>query len=204
MRHARTQVSPEPYPEVELSFLAELPLTQAATEFARERHAGQRREGDHAPFLVHPLEVASLLERSGCPDHVIAAAVLHDVLEDTDAQREELRTRFGAPVCELVALVTDDPSIDDEEDQKDHVRERVRRAGGYAPVVYAADKVSKVRELRTLLAGGLDGRDAAVKLRRYQKSLIMLEEAIPDSRLVELLRFELEALQELPPEPRGD
>ncbi len=148
--------------------------------------------------------MASLLERSGCPDHVIAAAVLHDVLEDTPAERDELRARFGAPVSDLVALVSDDPSIDDEERQKDDTRERVRRAGGYAPVVYAADKVSKVRELRTLIAGGLDRRDAEVKLRRYQKSLVMLEQTIPDSRLVQLLRFELEALQELPPEPRRD
>ena len=181
--------------------MRDLPLTQLATEFARERHDGQHRDADGAVFLMHPLEVASMLERSTYPDYVIAAAVLHDVLEDTDAQRADLDSRFGMEVGELVALVSDNPSIPDEEGQKDDVRDRVRRAGGYAPVVYAADKVSKVRELRTLLAGGLDPRAAEVKFRRYRKSLEMLEQAIPDSRLVELLRFELEALQQLPPEP---
>jgi hypothetical protein len=183
-----------------LSFADDLPLTQAAVEFARERHRGQRRPADGASFVLHPLEVASLLERSHYPDYVVAAAVLHDVLEDTDAERSELESRFGSEVAGLVAVVSDDPSIPDVEDRKDDVRDRVRRAGGYAPVVYAADKVSKVRELRTLLVGGLGGNDAQIKLRRHRKSLAMLDEVIPGSRLVELLRFELEALENLPPE----
>ena len=185
---------------LDLSFLDRLPLTQAAVQFAGERHFGQQRPADHAAFLLHPLEVASLLQRSHYPDQVIAAAVLHDVLEDTDAERSELEARFGPRVAELVAQVSDDPSIPDEERRKDDTRERVGRAGGYAPVVYAADKVSKVRELRALLVSGIAEDEAQVKLQRYRRSLAMLERVIPGSRVVELLRFELEALEALPPE----
>ena len=104
-------------------------------------------------------------------------------------------------MSDLVAVVSDDPSIPEEDARKDDVRERVRRAGGCAPVVYAADKVSKVRELRSLMAEGFAEEEAKVRLRRYRKSLAMLEETIPGSRVVELLRFELEALEELPPSP---
>jgi (p)ppGpp synthase/HD superfamily hydrolase len=197
---SREQGLREPVEASGLSFARELPLTQAAIEFARERHAGQQREADGADFLLHPLEVASLLERSRCPDHVVAAAVLHDVLEDTEAEPAEIESRFGREVCDLVALVSDDPAIPDEEDRKDDVRERVRGAAGYAPVVYAADKVGKVRELRTLLTRGMAPDDARVKLQRYRKSLEMLEDAIPGHRVVELLRFELEALDALPPQ----
>ena len=153
------------------------------------------------PFLVHPLEVASFIKRAGYPDHVVAAAVLHDVLEDTDAERSELALHFGRQVCELVALVSDDPEIADEEQRKDEVRQRVRAAGGDALVIYAADKVSKVRELRMLVAHGLDLQQTVAKLRRYRKSLEMLEQELPQTRIVELLRFELEALERLPPEP---
>jgi (p)ppGpp synthase/HD superfamily hydrolase len=183
----------------ELSFVRDLPLTRAAIEFAQSHHGSQRREGDDAPFLLHPLEVASLLARSRYPDHVVAAAVLHDVLEDTAVAAAELDQRFGPDVARLVALVSDDPAIDDEEERKDDVRERVRRAGGFAPAVYCADKVSKVRELRMQLATGLDRAEAEVKLRRHRRSLEMLEQRIPGSRVVELLRFELEALERLPP-----
>jgi hypothetical protein len=184
----------------ELSFARELPLTREAIAFAKARHGGQRRAADGAPFVLHPLEVAALLESSRCSDLVVAAAVLHDVLEDTDAQRSELEARFGREVAELVALVSDDPSIADEEERKDEVRERVRSADGNAFVVYAADKVSKVRELRILIATGLDPASAIVKLRRYRKSLDMLEHAIPANWLVQVLRFELEALEALPPD----
>lgn len=182
-----------------LSFLQDLPVTRRAVEFARHRHEGQTREADGAPFLVHPIEVAALLERSGYPDEVVAAAVLHDVLEDTDTRAADLAERFGPAVCRLVALVSDDPGIEDEEARKDDVRERVRRAGGYAPAVYAADKISKVRELRMLLAGGTARGRVEARLARHRRSLAMLEEVAPGDRLVEILRFELEALEALPP-----
>jgi len=188
----------------DLSFLRDSPLARAAVAFASERHAGQRRQGDGAEFVLHPIEVAALLERSGYPDHVVAAAVLHDVLEDTDAERADLEARFGADVADLVALVSDDPAIEDEERRKDEVRERVRRAGGFASAVYAADKISKVRELRSLIHAGIAPSRAEVKLNRYRRSLDMLEQAIPGSRLVEALRFEIEALDRLPPAVEGD
>jgi (p)ppGpp synthase/HD superfamily hydrolase len=191
----------EPRPDRSLSFTEGLPLTRAAVAFARERHSGQHRRSDQAAFVVHPLEVASLLERSHYPDHVVAAAVLHDVLEDTEANRVELEMRFGPEVASLVSTLSDDPSIPDEEERKNDIRERVRHAGGYAPTVYAADKVSKVRELRTMLLMGISDEEASVKLDRYRKSLRMLDETMPGSRLVELLRFELEALEQLPPRP---
>src|SRR5918996_6067623 len=95
----------------DLTFLHHLPLAQQAVGLAMELHADQRRESDGASFVVHPMEVASLLDRSHYPDHVVAAAVLHDVLEDTDEERGDLEARFGREVADLVAAVSDDPSI---------------------------------------------------------------------------------------------
>lgn len=185
--------------EQRLSFLESLPLTQDAFLYAEERHGEQRREADGARFVLHLVEVASLLDRSGYPDHVVAAAILHDILEDTDTERWELEDRFGPRVAELVALVSDDPAIEDEEDQKADVRGRVRDGDADATVVYAADKISKVRELRLRMTRDPEDSEIETKLARYRASLAMLEEASPDSRLVELFRFELEALEELPP-----
>jgi (p)ppGpp synthase/HD superfamily hydrolase len=186
--------------DVDLSFVRDLPLAQQAIAFARERHGDQRRDADGAPFLVHPLEVAALLERSDYPDHVVAAAVLHDVLENTDVEAGELKRRFGPEVCHLVDTVSDDMSIEDEEARKADARERVRAADRDAAAVFAADKISKVRELRMLLANGkIEPLRAETKLRRYRLALEMLEEVIPGSRLVEILRFEVGGLESLPP-----
>jgi (p)ppGpp synthase/HD superfamily hydrolase len=189
---------------VDLSFVRELPLTRRAIEFAREHHGAQRRDADGAPFLVHPLEVAELLERLGYPDHVVAAAVLHDVLEDTEVERGELSRRFGPEVCHLVDTVSDDESIEDVEARKADVRERVRGDGAEAAAVFAADKISKVRELRLLLANHkIDHDQAEQKLRRYREGLKMLRDVIPDSPLVDILPAELE-LVDSPPPGAGD
>jgi (p)ppGpp synthase/HD superfamily hydrolase len=203
MRNRRVGTTPHE-DDPDLSFVRRLPLTQEALEFARDRHAGQRRLADDASFVLHPLEVASLLDRSNYPDFVVAAAVLHDVLEDTDAERSELDERFGKSVGDLVAAVSDDPSIEDEEERKDELRERIRQAGGYAAAVYAADKVSKVREVRTLLARGTPRDEVQPKIDRHRRALDTLEETIPGSRLVRALRFELEVLDQLPPAGGGE
>lgn len=142
-----------------------------------------------------------MLARSGYPDHVVAAAILHDVLEDTGSDAQELKAAFGTEVCALVAAVSDDPQIHDEEERKAELRERVAGLGGYASVVYAADKVSKVRELRVTLARTGPSEEIERKLGRHRASLAMLEESGTDRRLVDLLRFELEALAILPPGP---
>ena len=185
-------------PERALSALRHLPLTQAAAVWAVQQHAGQRRETDGAEFVMHPIEVASLVDGEHYPDHVVAAAVLHDVLENTDETVEGLEERFGPEVAGLVEAVSDDPSVADEDERKDELRERVRRAGGYAAVVYAADKVSKVRELRTTLSAGVPREEVESKLRRHRESLLMLEAEMLGGRMVELLRVELDALDELP------
>ena len=78
------------------SFVDALPVTHDALEFAAEHHEGQRRESDDAAFILHPLEVAQLLRGRGYPDEVVAAGVLHDSLEDTDATPLELEQRFGS------------------------------------------------------------------------------------------------------------
>ncbi len=189
---------------IHLTFTRDLPLSQSALEFAVKRHAGQTRWADRADFVFHPLEVGSILERSHYPDQVVAAGILHDVLEDTDAERGEIEARFGPTVAELVDTLSDDPSIGDEDRRREDLRERVRRAGGYAPAIFAADKVSKVRELRALLAGVPRTHEIEAKLRHYRAALEMLESVMPDSRLVELLRFELEALEQIPPRLRSE
>lgn len=184
--------------EEQFSFLSHLPLTRRAVRYAERRHGDQRRAVDAAPFILHLLEVASLLDRSGYPDEVVAAAVLHDTLEDTDASRSQLEAEFGAHVADLVVMVSDDPAIQDEEERKDEVRERVREAHDEALPVYAADKISKVRELRLLMSRSPNDPQIEIRLHRYRKSLEMLDDRAPGGRLTELLRFELEAIEALP------
>ena len=76
--------------------VARLPQTRAAVAYAERQHAGQRRSADGAPFIEHPLEVATLLYHAGASDQVIAAGVLHDTIEKTSTNATDLRARFGS------------------------------------------------------------------------------------------------------------
>jgi (p)ppGpp synthase/HD superfamily hydrolase len=183
------------------SLLAGRPLPRSAYLYARERHRGQRRESDHAPFIAHPLEVAALLETRGRPEAIVVAGILHDTIENTEATAEEIATRFGDEVARIVSAVSDDPAIADYAERKAALRDAVAAAGADVRLVYAADKVAKVRELRARLGRGENERDAfAAKLEHYRASLEMLEAHERDEELVRLLRFELELLEAAPPE----
>src|SRR5438270_2936883 len=120
-------------------------------EFAERSHAGQQR-ADGTPFILHPLEVGWLLYRAGAADQLIAAGVLHDVLEKTDVTPEALRARFGAPIVALVSAVTEDEHLRGYRLRKAALRQQVAGAGHDAVMIFAADKVSKVRELRAAIS----------------------------------------------------
>jgi (p)ppGpp synthase/HD superfamily hydrolase len=179
-------------------FVKRSPLTRDALTFAHERHAGQLRDLDDLPFVTHPVEVACLLHEAGYSDEVVAAGVLHDVLEETDAELSELEAQFGPRVAELVAAVSDDPAIEDDAERKAALRRQVARAGECAAVIFAADKVSKALELRLRISRGRFQRRDESKVAHYEASLELLDELIPGHQLVDQLRMELEALQTLP------
>jgi (p)ppGpp synthase/HD superfamily hydrolase len=179
-------------------FVERSPLTREALAFAALRHEGQTRDRADVPFVTHPVEVACLLHEAGYSDEVVAAGVLHDVLEVTDVERPELEERFGPEVAALVAAVSDDPTIEDDGKRKAALRRQVARAGDEAAAVFAADKVSKARELRARARHGRFQRSDEGKLGHYQASLEMLSELIPGHPLVEQLREELSAVHGLP------
>lgn len=184
------------------TFVDALPLTRRALEFATERHEGQRRKADDAEFILHPLEVAQLLRSHGYPDAMVAAGVLHDSLENTDATPLELEQRFGGEVARLVCAVTEPSSVGTWTERKARLRASIAGADDAAAVVYAADKVAKARELRMMLArdwSAAASLETADRLDHYWASLVVLERRLPDDPLVSELRFELEALATLPP-----
>ena len=173
---------------------AGLPVAQAALKFASARHAKQYREIDHAPFISHPIEVARLLHREGQPDQVIAAGLLHDTLEKTATTRAELQHRFGTRIAQLVASVSDDPSIGDHDSRKRELRDRVAHADADTLAIFAADKISKVHELALLPPSRLHETATRAKLAHYRASLKMLRRVTPDGDLVNRLDAELSRL----------
>jgi guanosine-3',5'-bis(diphosphate) 3'-pyrophosphohydrolase len=126
-----------------------LALVLAAADFAARRHRDQRRKGTPGePFINHPLRVANILAAEHGVDDpiVVAAAILHDILEDTNTTQAELEARFGAEVAGVVAEVSDDPTLDNAHQKQAQVvgapglSERAR-------LLRLADKIANVHDL---------------------------------------------------------
>jgi (p)ppGpp synthase/HD superfamily hydrolase len=186
--------------------LSELPLARQAYTFASDAHRQQRRESDAARFIVHPLEVAALLHNTGHAEQLVAAGILHDTIEDTATSVPDIRARFGPEIAEIVATLTEDPTIEGFQQRKAALRQQIADFDSSATAVYAADKVAKVRELRSRATRGEDVLDpdnpaGQDKLEHYLASLAMLEQIKPEHPLVRQLRFELEMPRALPPRP---
>src|SRR4051794_26814561 len=179
-------------------FAEDRPTVRAAVEWAVQMHAGQRRASDGAPFVLHPLEVSSLLNGRGFDDDVIAAGALHDVVEKSDVVLDDVRERFGERVASIVAALTEDESIEDYEQRKAALRQQACAAGVDARAVYAADKIAKTRELRDRVAQDPD--QAAVLFEHYTASLESLRAYDDGQPMVDQLAFELWALRTLPPQ----
>lgn len=122
-----------------------------AIDFAARKHRDQRRKDDAAsPYINHPVAVALLLAEVGGvsdPD-VLAAAILHDTLEDTNTTPEELESEFGARVRSLVEEVTDDKRLPKPERKRLQV-EHSRSLSPGAAAIKLGDKISNVRDVTT-------------------------------------------------------
>lgn len=127
-----------------------LSLILRATAFAAEKHRDQRRKGaDASPYINHPIAVAHVLNQAGVSDPtVLAAALLHDTIEDTDTTPTDLEDRFGKDITAIVLEVTDDKSLSKQKRKRLQV-EKAGRIGDRAKLVKLADKICNLREIRT-------------------------------------------------------
>ena len=87
-------------------------LVSEAIAFAAKVHDGMRRKKSEAPYILHPMEAAVIVGTMSDDQDLIAAAALHDVVEDTDVAIEEIEKRFGVRVRKLVESETEDKRAD--------------------------------------------------------------------------------------------
>ena len=128
-----------------------------AASFAAHKHRNQKRKGNQEPYINHPLGVARVLVEEGRIDHVdtLAAALLHDTIEDTDTTQAELAEEFGERIAGIVAEVTDDKSLTKlvrKQTQLTHATELSHEAR----LVKLADKLANLRDLAVCPPQGWD------------------------------------------------
>ncbi len=128
-----------------------------AIEFAAGAHKDEFRKGSTIPYIVHPLDVLSILLKNGASEDLAIAGVLHDVLEDTPRTRKEIRRNFGNAVGSLVEAASESEEltkgVSNEEKKKtwklrkSQKIEKVRTSGRDVRLLICADKLANIRDL---------------------------------------------------------
>ena len=127
-------------------------LLDRAIIFAVKAHSGTERRGKGYPYIVHPLEAVEIVATMTADQELLAAAALHDTVEDTDVTVEQIREEFGNRVASLVADESDEmPAGVSEEDswhsRKQAAIDRLARASREAKMVALGDKLSNMRAI---------------------------------------------------------
>jgi len=120
-----------------------------AVQFAEYKHRGQERKDiKRSPYISHPISVASVISEVGGIDdlEVLAAALLHDTVEDTGTSLDELEKEFGERVRKLVEEVTDDKNLPKDERKKRQI-EHAARLSDEAVLIKLGDKISNVKDV---------------------------------------------------------
>jgi GTP diphosphokinase / guanosine-3',5'-bis(diphosphate) 3'-diphosphatase len=190
---AEVSTSVEPRKESELA--------AAALRFARRVHLGQHRKQTGEQFVQHPIAVAKLLTESGYDGPMISAAYLHDVVEKTNVDLDEIRERFGPDVAALVDYLSEDPEIDGYGARKRALRKRILQSGGDSVIIYAADRVANMRDWRKVApearpaCGERLGTTLEERLELWQEDLEELHDLDPETPFIGEIRSELDALR---------
>ncbi|MCR5560524.1 MAG: HD domain-containing protein [Bacteroidales bacterium] len=134
-------------------------LLDRAIIFAVKAHAGTERRGKGFPYIVHPMEAVEIVATMTTDQELLAAAALHDTVEDTDVTVEQIREEFGERIANLVASESDTFEEGVSEEESWHARkqaaiDRLSRASHDAKIVALGDKLSNMRTI---------ARDYAVK-----------------------------------------
>ena len=127
-------------------------LLDRAIVFAVRAHAGTESRGKGFPYIVHPLEAMEIVATMTPDQELLAAAALHDTVEDTDVTIAQIQTEFGDRVAELVAMESDEPhqsrdSIENWRARKQTAIDRLARASRDAKIVALGDKLSNMRAI---------------------------------------------------------
>lgn len=131
----------------------DLTLLDSAIIFATKAHSGMTRKGTNIPYIVHPIEAAAIVAAMTDDEEVIAAAVLHDVLEDTEAAEDDLYARFGRRITDLVMGESEDKrrNFPAELTWKIRKQETITfletKADMDAKILALADKLSNLRSI---------------------------------------------------------
>lgn len=155
--------------------MAERSLVEKASLIAFVAHAGQVRKDAGSPYVIHPYMATLVLASHGFGEKVLAAALVHDVLEDTQVTAEQLEELLGKEVLAIVQVLTEDKSLPWEA-RKERYIEAIRTASPEAKAVSLADKIHNLESL--FVAHAAQGTEIWKVFNRGREQKIWFEKSL--------------------------
>ncbi len=176
-------------------------LYEQALKVAAKAHKDQERKHDSSPYIVHPVMVARIVEKAGFGEIPVAAALVHDVLEDSDMTEALLREILGDGVVDIVAAVSEDKMLEWEERKVQYVSQVVKAGES----VWAVSVADKIHNADSLIAFHEDvGAEAWTVFNRGKEKKLWFEHMLYDALcevwkhpLLELYKERLDKMSEL-------
>lgn len=177
-------------------------LMSMAAVFAAQAHDGMLRKGTAVPYITHPMEVVAIAATLTDDEEILAAAVLHDVMEDCGVTEEEIAQRFTPRVAQLVASETQKHSGDPRETWLERKRSAIRRlAQGdrSVKIIALSDKLSNMRAIHRDFDRDSDTmffrfhqHDKRLHAWYYRSCMALLEEELGQTEAWRELRMHVE------------
>lgn len=118
-----------------------------AIYYATKAHKGQKRKVEDMDMIFHPYTVGMNLQRNGCEENIVAAGILHDVVEDTPHTFEDIEKEFGKEVMNYVYDASEPDKSLEWEERKKHTIEHIKNAPLGSKFIVACDKISNLEDL---------------------------------------------------------
>ena len=127
-------------------------ILEEAISFAAEKHAVAVRKGSNIPYIAHPLEALSIAASITSDPDILAAAVLHDVVEDTQTKLDDIKEKFGERIAKLVESESEDkmhgvPPSESWKTRKETTIKALQTASLDEKIIVLSDKLSNIRAL---------------------------------------------------------
>ncbi len=175
---------------------------QEAVEFSFKAHEKQKRKGTGISYVSHPMTVAVILAKLNANQTQILAGILHDILEDTEFKKTDIKRKFGTEVANLVEEVSESDKDMPYMERKERAAAKLFVISEEAVLVKAADVLSNMVDLITDLqrksgeAFEIFNTDKNGKIKQMERVVKILVSRIKNKKLAESLKKNLKKIKE--------
>ena len=158
-----------------------------AIYYATKAHKDQRRKIEDIDMIFHPYTVGMILQRNNCDENIVAAGILHDVVEDTEHTFDDIEREFGKKIRDYVYDASEPDKSLEWEERKKHTIEQIKNAPLGSKLIVACDKISNLEDMEDSIE--IYGKSAWNALKRNKEVQKWYYTSVYESCIKDIKKF---------------